>query len=106
MMIGITWKILTNSWDVMFHDKCVHLMLLFSRYAHSLPEGLRAKGMPTIPAQATDTEVQRSLSFVGNDQQFVSICNMPVGHAWHATLKQVSLFLPSPAIKYKSNKEK
>ena len=78
MMIGITGKFwqIRGMWCFMI--KCVHLMLLLQVCALQ-PEGLRSKGCLLFQLKQQILRC-RSLSFVGNDQQFVSICNMP-GHA-------------------------
>ena len=75
MMMGIPEKLLQIHGMQGLHDKCVHLMLPL-QVCLLQPEGLHLKGCLLFQIKQQTVKC-KSLSFVGNNQQYVNICNMP-----------------------------
>lgn len=104
MMMGITEKLLQMHGLRCLHDKCVPLILLLQGCLLQ-HEGMHFKGCPLFQLKQQIVKC-RSLSFVENNQHFVNIGNMPEEPLGWNSKTGWALFLPSPAIKYKSEKEK
>ena len=75
MMMGITEKLLQIHGMQCLHDKGIHLMLLL-QVCLLQHEGLHLKWWLLFQLKQQTVKC-RSLSFVGNNQQFVNICNTP-----------------------------
>ena len=104
MMMGITEKLLQIHGMRGLHDKCVPLMLLL-QVCLLQHEGLNLKGCLLFQLKQQIVKC-RSLSFVGNNQQFVNTCNMPEqALGWNSKNKLGTLFA-KPVTKYKSKQEK
>ena len=91
MMMGLTEKLLQIHGMLGLHDKCVPLMLLL-QVCLLQHEGLNLKGCLLFQLKQQIVKC-RSLSFVGNNQQFVNTCNMPEqALGWNSTNSLGSLF--------------
>ena len=103
-MMGITEKLLQMHGMRGLHDKCVPLMLLL-QVCLLQHEGLNLKGCLLFQLKQQIVKC-RSLSFVGNNQQFVNTCNMPEqALGWNSKNSLRSLFAkPCDKIQIKTRK--
>lgn len=104
MMMGITEKLLQIHGMRGLHDKCVPLMLLL-QVCLLQHEGLNLKGCLLFQLKQQIVKC-RSLSFVGNNQQFVNTCQMPEqALGWNSKNRLGSLFAkPCDKIQIKQRK--
>ena len=103
-MMGITEKLLQIHGMLGLHDKCVPLMLLL-QVCLLQHEGLNLKGCLLFQLKQQIVKC-RSLSFVGNNQQFFNTCNMPEqALGWNSKNRLGSLFAkPCDKIQIKKRK--
>lgn len=104
MMMGITEKLLQIHGMRGLHDKCAPLMLLL-QVCLLQHEGLNLKGCLLFQLKQQIVKC-RSLSFVGNNQQFVNTCQMPEqALGWNSKNRLGSLFAkPCDKIQIKQRK--